>query len=114
MLRIVLPAPLSDVLRNVYLSFVMHVTTLIPSIHRGIGGLGIAIARKVFRRTAFPWHKLIGYEPFFQSTLYHMPDQDQSNRSEEVGALHKMDELLHDAAANHRFSHGLSVDHGVL
>ena len=43
-----------------------------------------------------------------------MPDQDQSNRSEEVGALHKMDELLHDAAANHRFSHGLSVDHGVL
>ena len=45
MIRIVLPAPLSDALRNVYLSFAMHVMTLLPMIHRGIGGLGIASAR---------------------------------------------------------------------
>ena len=44
-IRIVLPAPLSDALRNVYLSFAMHVMTLLPMIHRGIGGLGIASAR---------------------------------------------------------------------
>ena len=51
--RIVLPAPLSDALRNVYLSFAMHVMTLLPMIHRGIGGLGIASARHVVQHAGW-------------------------------------------------------------
>ena len=45
-IRIVLPGPLSDFLKNVYLSLVMHLVALLPGVHRGIGGLGIAGARQ--------------------------------------------------------------------